>query len=166
MKNLLIVSILLTLISGNALAGSEYDKCIKEEHVLKAKEAGYCSGLRQLLNPSGCYATQRVLKEYEAGKCRQIGLAENVDFSTQAVITEKKSAPVASVNKDGSSVNAGTAGSVATVSTVDRGTVKRSEAEVPQQKITLDQLKEENALLKAEIIRLKSENEQLIKAGH
>ena len=140
MKIILIVSILLTLISGHALAGSEYDNCIKVEKALKAKEAGDCSGLRQLLNPSGCYATQRALKEYEAGKCRQIGLAGQVDISSTIVTPE---------NKDSS------------VSTAQQ---KQLESESPHLELTLEQLKDENALLKSEVRRLKTENAILRKS--
>jgi len=159
MKNLLTVSALLLLASGTALAGSGYDGCIKEEKALKAKEASECHGLRYILNPSACYGTQKALKEYKAGKCRQIGTAENVDFNAPAVIPEKKSSSPGSTSKTGS---AGTTDSAVNVGNVD---VKKVETDVPQQEPTLEQLKEENARLKAEISRLKTENEQLRKAG-
>jgi hypothetical protein len=162
MKNLLTVSALLLLVSGTALAGSGYDGCIKEEKALRTLEASECSGLRQLLNPSACYGTQKALKEYKAGKCRQIGTAENVDFNAPAVTPGKKSGSPGDTSKTGD------AGSVST--TVGTGNVgivavKKVESEAPQQEGTLEQLKEENARLKAEISRLKTENEQLRKAG-
>ena len=125
--------------SGNALAGSTYDRCIKAETELKSQEASQCSGLKYLLNPSACYATQKILKEYKAGKCRQIGITENVDFSAQPVIPEKKGSSTGTVNQ------------------------KKVETGVPLQESTIEQLKAEIFRLKAEIIRLKAENEQLRK---
>lgn len=149
MKTTLIVSVLLLFISGNALAGSEYDKCIKEEKALKAQEAGDCSGLKHLLNPSACFVTRKALKEYASGKCRKIGIAENVDFNIQKVIPEKK---VNDVNvSDGSKV--------------DGVSEKKAERDLPQQENTIEQLKVENTRLRAEISRIKAENEQLRKAG-
>jgi hypothetical protein len=162
MKNLLTLSALLLLLSGTALAGSGYDSCIKEEKTLKAKEASECSGLRQLFNPSACYGTQKALKEYKAGKCRQIGTAENVDFTVRAVTPEKK------ISTSGSTSNSGSTGSVSTsVSPGNVGIVteKKVDTDVPQQETTLEQLNEENARLKTEISRLKAENEQLRNTG-
>jgi hypothetical protein len=162
MKNLLTVSALLLLLSGTALAGSEYDRCIKEENDLKAQKASQCSGLRYILNPSACFATQKVLKEYKAGKCRQIGTAENVDFNAQAVTPEKKSSGSEHIS------NTGSAGCVITTNSAGNdgtATVKKVETDVPQQGNTIEQLKEENARLKAEISRLNAENEQLRKTG-
>lgn len=141
MKNILTISALLLLISGNALAGSEYDRCIKEEKALKTKEISDCNGLKYLLNPSACFATQKVLKEYRSEKCKKIGMAENVDFSVQTVIPKRKVIKVSNVNQ------------------------KTVETETPQQETTIEQLKKENAHLKAEISRLNAENEQLRKAG-
>jgi hypothetical protein len=141
MKNMLTVSALLLLMSGNALAGSEYDRCIKEEKELKAQKASQCSGLRYILNPSACFATQKALKEYASGKCNKTGIAENVDFNAQPVIPEKKVISDANTKQ------------------------KKVETEVPQQGNTIEQLKEENTRLKAEVSRLKAENEQLRKAG-
>lgn len=139
MKNLLIISALILLISGNALAGTEYDKCVKEEKALKTQEAGDCSGLKYLLNPSACFVTRKALKEYASGKCKKIGMAENVDFSVQQVMPEKKGS-VSTINKTSNS------GGVA---------VKKAEPEAAQQEPTIEQLKEENARLKAEIEQLR-----------
>ena len=162
MKNLLTLSALLLLLSGTALAGSGYDSCIKEEKALKAKEAGECSGLRQLLNPSACYGTQKALKEYKAGKCRQIGTTENVDFNARAAIPEKKSSTSGSAGNTESTGSASTTVSPGNVGIV---TEKKIDTDVPQQETTFEQLKEENARLKTEISRLKAENEQLRNAG-
>ena len=145
---ILTVSTLLLLISGNVLAGSEYDRCVKEEKALKAREASDCSGLSYLVNPSGCFATQKALKEYTStGKCRKIGIAEHVDLSAP---------PVTPAKKTGSVGNVGTASPVA---------AKKAELEVPQQESSYEQLKDENARLKAEINRLKAEIERLRKTG-
>jgi hypothetical protein len=162
MKNILTVSALLLLISGNALAGSEYDRCIKEEKYLKAQKTSQCSGFRYILNPSACFATRKALKEYKAGKCRQIGIAENVNFSTPTTIPEKKRIIPASVSKTESN---GNTGNVTSVNRVESVIEKKTETEVQQHESTIEQLKEENARLKSEISRLKSENEQLRKTG-
>jgi hypothetical protein len=146
MRIILTVSALLLLISGNVLAGSEYDRCIKEEKSLKAREASACSGFSYLVNPSGCFATQKALKEYTStGKCKEIGNAEGVDFSSPPVIPTKK------------------AGSTGTAGTVSPAAVKKSEREVPQPESSCEQLKDENARLRAEVSRLKAENERLRK---
>jgi cell division protein FtsB len=141
MKNILTMSALLLLISGNALAGSEFDRCIKEEKALKTRESSDCNGLKYLLNPSGCFATQKILKEYTAGKCKKIGMTENVDFSVQTISPEKKATSISNVDQ------------------------KRLETEVLQRESTIEQLKEENIRLKAEIVRLSTENNQLKKTG-
>jgi hypothetical protein len=154
MKKILIVSALLLSISGTALAGSRYDECIKEEKALKAQEAGDCSGLKYLLNPTACFATQKALKVYASGRCKQIGIAENVDFSVPKVIPEKKSSKT---------VNASSAVSVNTIEQVSE---KKADRAIPQQEYTIEQLKEENTRLKNEISRLNRENEQLRKTGH
>ena len=162
MKNVLTASALFLLMSGNALAGSEYDRCIKEEQALKERETSQCSGLRQLLNPSACYVTQKALKEYKAGKCKKIGAAENVDFNAPADASEKKSISSGRISTTGSAGSVSTTNSAGNASIV---TEKKVETVVPQQEATLEQLQEENARLKAEIIRLRAENEQLRKAG-
>lgn len=166
MKNILIIAALLLLFAGNSLAGSGYERCLQDEKALKAQEAGDCNGLKHLLNPSACFATRRLLKEYQAGKCRQIGLAEQVDFNAPAVLPEKRVSPPAT------SSTSSTAGSSANVSSaintkkINSGEEKRGAAQVAQPESTLEQLREENTRLKAEISRLQAENEQLRKAGH
>jgi hypothetical protein len=141
MKNILTMSALLLLISGNALAGSEYDRCIKEEKALKSREISDCNGLKYLLNPSACFATQKVLKEYTAGKCKKTGMTENVNFNVQTITSEKR------------------------VVSTDSVELKRDATEAPQHESTIEQLKEENVRLKAEITRLNTENNQLKKTG-
>ena len=142
------VSALFLLLAGNVLAGSEYDKCIREENALKAEESGNCSGFSYIFNPNGCFAAQKALKKYTStDKCRKIGIVEHVDLSAP---------PVASAAKPGSIDKIGS------VSPVD---VKKPEHTLPQQEGTCEQLKEENQRLKAEISRLKTENEQLRKTG-
>jgi hypothetical protein len=153
MKNILIASALLLLIPVTALPGSRYDECVKEEKALKAQQAGDCSGLKYLLNPSACFVTQKALKAYSGGKCRQIGIEEKVDLSAPKAVPEKKNHPPAS-----------------TVSTVPVAgnsgvSVKKEVHEVPQQEYTVEELKEENARLKVENNRLRMENDQLRKAG-
>jgi hypothetical protein len=153
MKNILIASALLLLIPVTALAGSRYDECVKEEKALKSQQAGDCSGLKYLLNPSACFATQKALRAYAGGKCRQIGTEENVEFSTPKAVPEKKNLPPAS-----------------TVSTVPVAgnsgvSVKKDIHEVPQQEYSIEELKADNARLKVENNRLRMENDQLRKAG-
>lgn len=144
----LTLSALLLLISGNVLAGSEYDNCIKEQNALKTQETSNCSGLSYLLNPSACFATRKALKEYTStGKCKKNSITENVDFSVPPVIPAKKTSSVSKVNG------------------VNPIAVKKSESEIPQRESTYEQLKDENSRLKTEINRLKIENEQLMKTG-
>ena len=150
MKIMLIVSVLLLFISGKALAGGKYDECIKEEKALKAQETGDCSGLRYMFNPSACFATRKLFKEYAAGKCRQIGMAENVDLSVQKIIPEKKINNTLATRPD---------------NIVEKAAVNKTEPVLPEQESTIKQLKEENARLKTEISILKTENDQLRKAG-
>ena len=161
MKNIAMVLLLLIVMSGQVLAGSGYDTCIKEEKALKAKETVECNGLRYLLNPSACYGTQNALKEYKSGKCRQIGISENVDFNVQPATPEKKAAAAGSAsttsNKDSVS-NVSKTESVGTVAT------KKADPEVQNQEPTFEQLRDENTRLKAEISRLKAELEQFGKA--
>lgn len=102
MKVILTMSALLLLVSGNVWAGVEFDKCIKEEKNLKRQEAGDCSGLAYLLNPSACFATQKKLREYlSTGKCKNIGITENVDFSIPPDIPVKKAGLEAALQKSG-----------------------------------------------------------------
>jgi hypothetical protein len=155
MKKLLIVSVSLLLISGTALAGSRYEECIKEEKSLKTQEASECHGLRYLLNPSACFATQKRLKEYAStDRCKRIGQAEKVDFSAPPVLTEKKFSSVSTVSNAGSGVNAGKTSAVSPIA------LMKSESSLPLLEGTCEQLKEENARLKAEISRLTTELEQ------
>ncbi len=151
MNKVLIVSMLLLLMTGNALAGIAYDKCLKEEKTLKSKENHDCGGLSYLLNPNACFATRKTLKEYAAGKCKKIGLAENVDFSVQQAIPESKASNSTSVAR------------VKKITTTDNAVSNTTGPETPQQEITVERLQTENARLKAENNRLKAENEQLKK---
>lgn len=144
----LILSALLLLISGNVLAGTEYDNCIKKQNALKTQEASNCNGLSYLLNPSACFATRKALTEYTStGKCNKIGITENVNFSVPPVIPARNPASTSKV--DGANPVA----------------VKKSESEAPPQESTYEQLKDENSRLKTEINRLKAENEKLRKTG-
>lgn len=131
MKKTTIVTALLMLITGNALAGVEYDKCLKEEQALKKQETSDCGGLSYLFNPSGCFATRKKLNEYVSGKCKKIGITERVDFSVLQVEPAKKSSSAETVP------------------------MKKAEPEVVQQESLIEQLKKENARLKEENERLK-----------
>jgi len=157
MRMILTASALLLLISGNAWAGSGYDSCTKEEKALKIQEASECHGLRYLLNPSACFATQKKLKEYTStDKCRKIGLAEKVDFNAPPVIPKKKVTAITTTT--GNADSAGKTGAVSPLAVI------QTEPAAPQQESTCEQLKEENARLKAEISRLTTELEQYTKA--
>lgn len=151
MKNILFASALLLLISGNALAGMEYDKCIKEEKALKKQEAHDCSGLSYLLNPNACFATQKAMKEYLAGKCKKIGITENVDFSVQKTLTDKKGN------------NVSNAARVSPINNSNNSAMEKVGSDVQPQETACDQLQRENTRLKAEIKRLVEENDQLKK---
>jgi hypothetical protein len=154
MKNILALSALLLLISAPVLAGSGYDTCIKEEKALNVREKGDCSGMSYLLNPSGCFATQRIIREYAAGKCRKIGVAEKVDFNLTADVPEVKGRTPA-----GAVTETGTPGSKNAAS-VSSAPARQAEAITIPQGVTIEQLKEENSRLKAEIERLKAQVEQ------
>jgi hypothetical protein len=69
--------VILAAFSGNAFAGQHYDACLQQEQTLRSKEAGRCSGLQYLFNPSDCFVTRKALKEFNDGKCVKIGRAEN-----------------------------------------------------------------------------------------
>ena len=158
MRMILTASALLLLISGNSQAGSGYDSCTKEEQALKTQEASECHGFRYLLNPSACFATQKKLKEYTStDKCRKIGLAEKVDSSAPPVIPEKKVTAI-------TTTTTGSADSVGKTGVVSPLAVIKTEPAVPQPELTCEQLKEENARLKAEVSRLTAELEQYTKA--
>ncbi len=136
------------------MAGSGYDACLQEEKELKAKESASCGGLNYLLNPSPCYATRRVLKEYKAGKCREIGIAEGVDFAARPAAPERMAppAPVSLPKRP------------ARPETPRVETVRETPVVQPQKSVvTLEGLQAENARLRTEITRLKNENEQLRK---
>lgn len=170
MRMILTVSALLLLISGTALAGSGYDSCIKEEKALKAREAGECHGLRYILNPSACFATQKKLKEYTAtDKCRKIGLEEQVDFNAPPVVPDKKAgavSPPAIVITPGAA-RPGPAGSEAGTGRIDVVSpvaVQPAAPAVPQPEMSCAQLKDENARLRAEVDRLTTELEGYTKA--
>lgn len=142
MRIFLTVAAMLLLHSVNALAGSEYDRCIREQNTLKTEENSACNGMRYLFNPSACFATQKALREYTStGKCKKIGLAENVDFAVPVVIPARKPDSVRQVAEI------------------------KPEPAAAQPENACEQLKDENARLKAEISRLTAENEQLKKSG-
>jgi hypothetical protein len=171
MKTILTMTALFILISGNARAGNQYDACINQEKALKTKEAGDCSGFRYLLDPSSCFKTRKALKEYTDGKCTALGTAEQVDFSTPNIVSEKKggSAPQRPVevtpatavpeNKSVAVIPAEPQKSGLTVPPQHP-----TQPAEPQVEMTCDQVKGENARLKAENRRIESENEQLRKA--
>jgi hypothetical protein len=177
MKTILTMTALFILISGIARAGNQYDACINQEKALKTKETRDCSGLRYLLDPSSCYKTQRELKEYTDGKCAAIGATEQVDECGPNPAPEKRSpgsplkpaaaAPATAVpdNTAGSSVPAPPQRPAAPVQPQKPSlAVPLQQTAVPAEPavvLTCDQLKTENARLKADIMRLRSENEQL-----
>ena len=157
MKRILLFSSLTLFISGTALAGGDYDTCIREEKSLRAREADDCSGMRYLFNPSGCFAAKRILKEHAAGACSEFVRAGRVGQTAPHLIQEKKTAPVAVIpatSKPTSRTISDPATTPPAGKTMD---------EVSQPTASSDQLKTENARLKAEIERLKMENEKLKK---
>lgn len=149
-----ICALILCAATGSAMAGSGYDACLQEEKELKSKETASCGGLSYLLNPSPCYATRRALKEYKAGKCREIGVAEGVDFTARPAVPERIAPPVP-VSEPKRPARPET----------PRVEPVRETPQVQPQKniVTLEGLQAENARLRAEITRLKNENEQLRK---
>jgi hypothetical protein len=158
MKYTPMVCLLIALISTNVFAGERYDQCLKEEKKLKAQEAGDCSGMKYLFNPSGCFATRKVLKEYTAGKCREIGKAENVDFSSKPLTSGENPDTTVDTARNGALQKTVVAPGKRNVEDTGKTRLNR---DTPQMEITIENLKEENARLKGEINRLKIENEGL-----
>jgi hypothetical protein len=146
MKIMIIAITLLSLVPGVVQAGSAYDSCVKEEKGLKARETDDCNGLKYLLNPSGCFATRKKVKEFAAGQCAEI---------IRAGKPETVAAPAAAP------VLAPAPKTVEPPARTVSQPVAKTESATPQTTATVEQLKEENARLKAEIGRLKKENEQL-----
>lgn len=85
MQKACLISFILMIITIDASAGTGYDNCLREEKALRSRESGACSGMSYLFNPSGCFATQKDLKDYDKGKCRAIGLSEHVVFGKDGV---------------------------------------------------------------------------------
>ncbi|GFE58962.1 septum formation initiator family protein [Geobacter sp. AOG1] len=140
MKKVLALVAMVLLPSGSALAGDGYDRCVREEKVLRAEVVDSCSGVRYLFNPSGCFAAQKAVKEYDNDRCKKIGEAEKVTAPSPpatAATPEKK------------------AGAGADPAQAE------SKPAVPRQESDVEQLKAENAQLKVEIARLKAEIAQL-----
>ena len=138
MKKVLALVAMVLLPSGSALAGDGYDRCVREEKVLRAEVVDSCSGVRYLFNPSGCFAAQKAVKGYDNDRCKKIGEAEKVAApSPPAAVPEKK-------------VGAGPA------QPEDKPAVPRQESDVEQLKTENDQLKAEITRLKAEIIQLRN----------
>lgn len=136
MKKVLATVAMVLLSSGSALAGAGYDRCVREEKALRAEVVDSCSGVRYLFNPSGCFAAQKAVKEYDHDRCKKVGEAEQVAVpSPPAAVQEKK-------------VGAGPA-------------QPESKPAGLRQESDVEQLKAENARLKAEITRLKAEIDQL-----
>ena len=155
MKNMLIAVILLSFAPGTAKAATTYETCVKEEKILKARETDDCSGLKYLLNPSGCFATRKKVREFASGTCGEIIRAGKLEMPTApaapAVPEKKIIVPPATVP------------AAKPVIEPERPVAAATKA-APAPQIsppTLEQLKEENASLKAEIRRLKLENEKL-----
>lgn len=156
MNNMLIAAILFSFVPGTAKAATTYDTCLKEEKILKARETDDCSGLKYLLNPSGCFATRKKVKEFASGTCGEIIRAGKVEAAPEPAV-----APTASVKSTIIPPAAAPAAKpVVAPEKPAAGVIKPAPA--PQvSPLTMEQLKEENARLRAEIGRLKMENEKL-----
>jgi len=134
MKNLIAASALVLLLSGNALAGEGYDRCIDEEKALRVEVADRCSGMSYLFNPSACFTAQKALKGYDGDRCKKIGETEKIVVPPPPfAVPEKKPAPEAEKPRT------------------------ETQPVAPPQVDEMEQLKAENARLKAEITRLKDE---------
>ncbi|HEY6871647.1 MAG TPA: hypothetical protein VI298_02850 [Geobacteraceae bacterium] len=131
------------LLPGHVLAASGYDTCVQEEQTLRAQEKDRCSGLRYILNPSGCFAAQKALKAHREGKCRDIIRAG-----------ETKAAPIPPAAPP--PVSAPARPAPASPRTTDAAKEQGTGAEQE-----CDRLKAENARLRAEIERLRAEIDQL-----
>jgi len=133
----------LLLLPGHALAASGYDTCVQEEKTLLAQEKERCSGLSYILNPSGCFAAQKALREQQGGKCRdiiregEIKAAPIPPFAPPIVPTPAQTTPAPARTTDAAEKPGG-------------GTEQEC-----------SRLKTENVRLRAEIERLRAEIEQL-----
>lgn len=138
MKKVPAMVAMVLLSSGSVLAGDGYDRCVKEEKALRAEVVDSCSGMRYLFNPSGCFAAQKAVKDYDNDRCRKIGEAESVAAPSPPAAVPEKDIGAGAVPAQPESTPA-----------------------VPRQESDVERLKSENALLKAEIARLKAEIAQL-----
>lgn len=161
MKYLVCATLLLTLAPAVASAGDSYDACLKEQKALKSREADDCSGLKYLLNPSGCFAARKKVKEFAAGTCGEIIRAGKVEVSAApaapAVPEKKIIVPPAAVPA---------AKPVVTPEKPAAAATKTAPAPQASSPLTMEQLKEENARLRAEIGRLKADMERMKKVGY
>ncbi len=153
MKNLLIATILLSLVPGTVRAATTYETCMKEEKVLKTREVDDCRGLKYLLNPSGCFATRKKVKEFAGGACAEIIRAGKPETVAEPSPPQKMGVATPVAPPTPTSIESPTKAVTQTAVTTEPVA-----AHIPA---TLEQLKEENARLKAEIGRLTIENKKL-----
>ena len=165
MRLALIVSGMVFALAGTALAGSGYDRCLKEEKALKAKVASDCSGLRYLLDPNSCFRTRKNLQEYTDGKCAAIGAAEQVDLTPPPAVPEQRGSTVSAPQKAAPPAPPVAVPVISPPAVVTAAPPDPAATAAPLPGVTLGQLQEENARLKAENQRLKSEIEQLRKGA-
>jgi hypothetical protein len=129
----------LLVLGGEAIARDEDAACRKEEQALRERAAEKCGEFSKLLNPSGCIAVQNDLKAFANGGCKKRN-------GTGSTIERSASPP-----------------------TPPPMPTEPSPASASQRALgkPLDpaQLQRENDLLKAEIIRLRTEIERLRAAG-
>jgi hypothetical protein len=151
MKLVTLIISLPLLVPLAAAAGTTHESCLREEKELRAQEKEHCSGFRYLLDPSGCFSTQRALKEYDSGKCREIGNAEKAP-AKQPVTAAPAPAPAPEPVPQPAPAPLAEAAHPAKAEAPPSG---------PEQEVS--SLKAENVRLRAEIERFKAEVERLRK---
>ena len=166
MKKLIVSLAVIAMTAGICQADSGYEACLNSEKALKAEEKSDCSGMKYLLNPSGCFATRKKVKEQRI-KCAELAVTQ----PARQTAAEPKPPVVTppSPLQDPVPVKPTTAPTIRNdVQPSPPATVPSKPAPRPsstraesQPALSCDQLKEENARLKIENERLKAEVEQL-----
>ncbi len=122
--------------AANVEAGT--DSCARQEKELNDQQSSKCSGASYFFNPSGCFVARKALKAFKSGPCRSRSGTDRAVSEAPSSVTGATSMPPGR--------------SPAPVAAV----VPASE---------LEQLKVENARLKAELERLRGQQDGICRSG-
>jgi hypothetical protein len=128
--------------------------CSSKEKELRLKESDLCTGIKYLLNPSACFSTRKLLKEYDEGKCRTVRPHDKPIGREQA---EKKTPAMSEPQPTGPSTGPA-------VSPLTAAPVPASSASTEKPLGETEKLRIENERFRAENERLKDELERLRKS--